>query len=72
MCATPFYQHRVDDNEQAVVAHTVEMVLHRREGREVLEQLRPLAPRRCDILDRIPQGPRLVFARASNPGGSPQ
>jgi hypothetical protein len=31
-CATPSYQHRVDDNEQAVVAHTVEMVLHRREG----------------------------------------
>lgn len=26
------------------------------EGREVLGQLRPLAPRRCDILDRIPQG----------------
>ena len=63
----PCHQHRVDDVEQAVVAHPVEMILHRREGREVLGQLRPLAPGRSDILDRIPQGARLVLARTSHP-----
>ncbi len=47
----PCHQHRVDGIEQAVVAHPVEMILHRREGREVLGQLRPLATGRCDILD---------------------
>ena len=67
----PCYQQRVDDIEQVVVAHAVEMVLHRREGRKILGQLRPLAPRRCDILDRIPQGSRLVLARSPQPRGPP-
>jgi len=43
----------VDDIEQAVVAHPVEMVLHRCEGRKALGQLRLLAPCRCDIPDYI-------------------
>lgn len=40
----PCHQHRVDDIEQAAVAHPVEMVLYRRERRKVLGQLCPLAP----------------------------
>jgi hypothetical protein len=40
--------------EQVVVAHPVEMVLHRRERRKVPGQLRPLSPHRRKVLDRVP------------------
>ena len=37
------------------------MIQHCCEGREVLGQLRPLAPGRRDIPDRIPEGARLCL-----------
>lgn len=41
------------------------MVLHRRERRKVTGQLRPLTARRRKVLDRIPQVPCPLQARAA-------
>lgn len=58
------HQHCIDRVEQAAVAHPVDMILHRRERREVLGRLRPLTSRRGEVLDRVPQIPCPVKAWA--------
>lgn len=52
--------------------HPVATNLHCREGWKVLWQLRPLAPCRNAVLDRIPQHPRVVLARATDLGNPRQ
>ncbi|MNE62070.1 hypothetical protein D3C80_1573300 [compost metagenome] len=59
-------QNFIDKIEQAAVPHPVEMVLHCRERREFLRQLRPLAARCRHILDRIPQRTWIMLARTSD------
>jgi hypothetical protein len=59
-------QNLIDKIEQAALAHPVEMVLHCRERREFLRQLRPLAARFRHILDRIPQCTWIMLARTSD------
>jgi len=55
--------HQVED---AAVAQHIEVVLDRRERREVLRQHRPLAPRRRHVLDRVPDGAQIGRARSSD------
>lgn len=69
--ARPCHQHLVDGIQQAAVGHSVEMYCTVVKGGKSLGNC-PLASRRGDILDRVPQIPGLVPARTTYPGPAHQ
>src|SRR5262252_6818273 len=65
--ARPPHQRSINPTPDPLIPPSVEVVLDRRARRKILRQRPPLTPRRCDIEDRVHDGPQINKARATEP-----